>query len=170
MDDLVPNEDDEQPDDDSTEEYRQAAEATLQRLMAFLQAFENKLPQQTNLEDVNDPNLVPGALYSIRGSAEGTFQVIKVLALDDLGIHICLYGNAFARRPTTIAPELLDTAPFLSLAPEDIGQEWPLSVGHLPLMVSTFLGMQPVFITRTDVIPEELEGYEEWKEAGGGYI
>jgi len=169
MDDFVPD-DDEQPDDESTEEARQAAEVTLQRLMTYLHAFDSKLPPQTNLADVGDPNLVPGALYSVRGSSPGTYQVVKVLALDDVGLHVCLYGNAFAHRPANIAPELLDTAPFLSLAPEDAGQEWPLSVGHLPLLIPTFLGMQPVFIMHAEVTPDELESYQEWQQTGGGYI
>ncbi len=171
MNDLVPDSEEEFPEDDlSPEQYREAAEATLQRLMAFLKSFENNLPAQTNVSDIDDPNLAPGALYSIRGSEADTFQVVKVLALDDFGVHVRLYGNAFTHRPTVVAPDLLDTAPFFSQSPEDAGREWPLSVGHLPLLAATFISMRPVFITRAEPVPGELEDYNEWKEAGGGYL
>jgi hypothetical protein len=172
LDPLTPDEDDEPPDDDSSEEYREAAEAVLQRLMNWLQSFNGEADQPVDALQYNDPQLAlaPGALYSVRGSVDGAFQVMKVLATDTFGVHVCLYGNAFAHRPTTIAPDLLDTAPFISVADEDADGEWPLSVGHLPLLITTFLNMQPVFIARTEVIEDELEGYLEWQQAGGGYI
>ncbi len=133
MDDTTPEPEDEQPnDEESADEYRRAAEATLQRLMKFLSAFNIKAPAQTTPADIEDPHLAPGALYSIPGSMPHTFQVIKVLAVDEFGVHVRLYGNAFVRRPAAVAPDLLDTSPFISMAPEDVGQEWPLSVGHLP--------------------------------------
>ena len=162
---------DELPDDElSSEQYREAAEATLQRLMAYLTPFGKNLPLQTSVADLDDPHLVGGALYSVPGSEKATYQIVKVLLLDDFGVHVRLYGNGFSHRPATVAPDLLDTSPFFSLAPEDAGQEWPLSVGHLPLLARTFLGMHAVFIAQTDVETEELEDYREWKEAGGGYL
>ncbi|MCL4506703.1 MAG: hypothetical protein M1140_11860 [Chloroflexi bacterium] len=171
MNENVPDGNDDLPDDElSAEEYREAAESTLQRLMEYLLAFGSDLPAQTNVADLNDPHLAPGAFYSVPGSAAGTYQVIKVLALDDYGVHVCLYGNAFAHRPAIIAPDLLETAPFFSMAPEDAGQEWPLSVGHLPLLVRTFIGMRPSYITQAGVMADELDDYHEWKEAGGGYL
>lgn len=167
----VPDGNDELPDDElSAEEYREAAESTLQRLMEYLLAFGSDLPEQTTVADLDDPHLIAGAYYSVPGSTAGTYQVLKVLALDDYGVHVRLYGNAFAHRPATIAPELLETAPFFSLTPEDAGQEWPLSVGHLPLLVRTFIGMRPLYITHADITPDELDDYREWKEAGGGYL
>jgi hypothetical protein len=96
--------------------------------------------------------------------------VIKVLALDEYGVHVRLYGNAFSRRPANLAPDLLDTAPFFLMAPEDAGREWPLSVGHLPLLAATFMSMQPVYVTKTDLDDDELGDYREWKAAGGGYL
>ena len=171
MNDDVPDGNDELPDDELTpDQYREAAEATLQRLMAYLKSFDSHLPPQTNLSDVNDPNLAPGAFYSIAGSESGTFQVIKVLALDEFGVHVRLYGNAFSRRPVTVAPELLDTAPFFSMAPEDMDRVWPLSVGHLPLLASTFIGMHPVYITHEALDDDELDDYRDWKASGGGYL
>ena len=168
---FAPDPEDELPDDDeTTDEYRRAAEATLQRLLEFLRTFSDQALEQTTPADIDDPNLTPGALYSIPGSLPATFQVIKVLAVDEFGVHVRLYGNSFARRPATVAPDLLDTSPFLSLAPEDMGQDWPLSVGHLPLLASTFAGMKPIHITDEDVTPEELEDYRDWQQSGGGYL
>jgi hypothetical protein len=171
MDEFASDPDDELPDDeDSSDEYRRAAEATLQRLLLFLRTFNDEALAHTVPTDMDDPYLSPGAIYSIPGSLPDTFQVIKVLAVDEFGVHVRMYGNSFAHRPTTVAPALLDTSPFLSLAPEDAGQEWPLSVGHLPLLASTFAGMQAVYITRDDVTPDELEDYLDWRQAGGGYL
>ena len=157
-------------DDGQVDEYRRAADAALQRLMKFLHAFNVQVPAQTTPADIEDPHLVPGALYSISGSVPHTFQVMKVLAVDDFGVHVCLYSNAFEHRPTTVAPDLLDTSPFISLAPEDAGCEWPLSVGHLPLQAATFVGMRPVYITRQDVTPDELEEYQDWQHHDNGYL
>ena len=171
MDEYTPEPEDQQPsDDEPTYEFKRAAEATLQRLMKFLHTFSVQVPAQTTPADIEDPHLVSGALYSIPGSLPNSFQVIKVLAVDDFGVHVRLYGNSFARRPTTVAPELLDTSPFISIAPEDAGQEWPLSVGHLPLQAATFIGMRPIYIAHEDVIPDELEEYNEWLNTDGGYL
>ncbi len=162
---------DDVPDEElSSEQYREAAEATLQRLMSYLQPFGQNLPLQTSVSDLSDPHLRAGALFSVPGSELSTWQVIKILLLDDFGVHVRLFGNAFARRPATVAPDLLDTSPFFSTAPEDAGYEWPLSVGHLPLLARTFLGMHPMFIADTEVDEDELDDYGEWKEAGGGYL
>ncbi len=175
MEEFAPDPDDELPDDDddddeSTEEYRRAAEETLQRLLKYLHTFSDEALEQTIPQDIDDAHLSAGAIYSIPGSLPDTFQVLKVLVVDDFGVHVRLYGNSFARRPSTVAPDLLDTSPFISLAPEDAGQEWPLSVGHLPLLASTFAGMHAVYITRDEVTDEELEDYHDWQQSGGGYL
>lgn len=173
MNESVPDgpEDDELPDDDDTsEQYREAAEATLHRLMMYLEPFGKHLPLQTNIADVADPDLAAGALYSVPGSEPGAWQILKVLVIDEIGVHVRLYANQFARRPATVVTDILETSPFLSVAPEDMGHEWPLSVGHLPLMARTFIGMNPSYIAHTDVLEEELDGYREWKDAGGGYL
>lgn len=166
----LPEDDNDNDTEAQSEQFRRAAEATLQRLVAFLRSFEVLVPRQTTVADLEDPLLSPGSLYSIRGSHEDTWQVLKVLALDEIGVHVRLYGNAFQHQPQSVAPALLDTAPFVSLAPEDIEQEWPLSVGHLPLLAATFYNMRPVYITHDDVTAEELEEYNDWREAGGGYL
>ncbi len=176
-DDELPDDEDEDDDEgedghdhEHEEESRRAAEATLKRLIDYLHAFTVQAPPQTTPADIEDPHLAPGALYSIPGSLPHTFQVIKVLAVDEFGVHVRLYGNAFMRRPTAVAPDLLDTCPFVSAAPEDAGREWPLSVGHLPLQAATFAGMRPVYIAREDVTPDELEEYRDWQRSDNGYL
>ncbi len=156
--------------DSDDDEYRRAAEATLQRLMRFLSAFTVQVPAQTTPADIEDAHLSPGALYSIPGSLPRTYQVIKVLAVDEFGVHVRLYGNAFTHRPAAVAPDLLDTSPFISMASEDAGREWPLSVGHLPLQAATFVGMRPVYIARQDVTPDELDEYRDWRRSDNGYL
>ena len=167
---IEPEEDHESEGGGESEMFRRAAEATLQRLVTYLRSFEPIVPRQTTVADLEDPQLIPGALYCVTGSNEGTWQVMKVLALDEVSVHVRLYGNAFQRQPTTVAPALLDVAPFISLAPEDIEQEWPLSVGHLPLLASTFYNMRPVYITHDDLADDDLDEYDDWRESGGGYL
>jgi hypothetical protein len=43
-------------------------------------------------------------------------------------------------------------------------------MGHLPLRLATFLDSEPMFLTHAEVQPEELEGYNLWKESSGGGV
>jgi hypothetical protein len=41
-------------------------------------------------------------------------------------------------------------------------------IGHLPLSARNFAHWEPMIIGHEEVSPEELEGYNLWKESGGG--
>jgi hypothetical protein len=39
------------------------------------------------------------------------------------------------------------------------------AMGHLPLQLAAFMEREPIFLTYAEVKPEELEGYNFWKES-----
>jgi hypothetical protein len=43
-------------------------------------------------------------------------------------------------------------------------------MSHLPLRLVTFLNSDPIFLTHTEVTPQELEGYNFWKESADGAV
>jgi hypothetical protein len=106
----------------------------------------------------------PGDLVSVM-TDDGRFGVMKVLAVDERGVHARLYVQRFARRP---GPADLGE---LSMAPFGPGHDNPFSIGHMPLSCSSFAAWQPELISRGSVVAEdELEGYHMWQEAKGGYF
>jgi len=103
--------------------------------------------------------LTPGGIYSIdRG--DGTFGIVKLLVLEDGVAHVRIYKNWFEQRPQTI--ELDD----LSLG--GIDDPDGFGIGHIPIPEKDFSSWQPELLTITMVEEEELEGYDIWKESGGG--
>lgn len=125
--------------------------------------------------------VTPGAYYAIR-SEETSYQVLKVLAVDEqggkpYGVHIRLYGRRFAQPPTRVAePEDLEVRAKIpsgenltfGAALAAINQD-EMTMGHLPYTYEAFLRMKPWFIQAGIVEESELEGYKFWKEESGGY-
>jgi hypothetical protein len=113
---------------------------------------------------VNGQRIVEGGLYSTRGET-GAFTVIKILELDDEGVHIRSYSNRFAEHPAQLDETTLYLAGFDKRADEELG------MGHLPLSKQSFAGWDVRLIKVVPVTPDELEGYELWKEqANGSYF
>lgn len=104
-----------------------------------------------------------GGLYSVEGETGG-FSVVKILKLDDGGVHIRVYSNRFPQRPGDIDVSKLYMAGIDHKPDEEMG------MGHLPLGNESFDGWKPELIKVVSVAPAELEGYEIWKESGGGYF
>jgi hypothetical protein len=102
-----------------------------------------------------------GALYSV-DDGEGFFRVAKVLIVDSGGVHIRLYKNRFETRPKNVD--------FSSLSLGSIHEKDGFGMGHLPLTHRAFREWDPVFIGNSPVGPDELEGFNEWKLASGGYF
>jgi hypothetical protein len=96
-----------------------------------------------------------GDLCSVR-SDEGGFVVAKVLKLEEGIVHIRVYAKKYAERPTVVAGEELTLG---TVFDEDFG------LGHLPLDADAFAKWDPKIIRHTAIEPEELEGYEIWREA-----
>lgn len=112
---------------------------------------------------VDKLKLQPGDLVSIVADV-GPYGVAKILAADEGGVHIRVYVQRYAARPTTIDPAGLTLSDFL------LTQTGPLSVGHLPLSHGTFAHWQPEHIAGGSVGEHELEGYRNWVDAEGGYF
>ena len=108
-------------------------------------------------------NWKEGGLYSVEGE-KGGFSIVKILKVDDAGVHIRAYSNRFPQRPTDVDVTTLYMAGIDRKPDEELG------MGHLPLGKESFSGWKPKFIKVIPVDPTELEGYEMWKEAKGGYF
>lgn len=116
--------------------------------------------------DKNSPPEV-GGIYSIVTS-DGKIRVVKILATDPQGVHVRLYKNTFASRPETINPDDLKLGKVINDDGSYNAEEY--SLGHAPLLLETFYGSDPKFITKVSVSDDELEGYKMWKDAMGGYF
>lgn len=104
---------------------------------------------------------VPGALYSVN-DGEGNYCVAKVLAADSGGVHLRLFKNKYANRPSCVDPSTLDLGSVHD--PDGFG------IGHMPLSHSAFHAWLPQFLFASSLGEDELEGYRYWLEAGGGYF
>lgn len=136
--------------------------------------------------------LEAGGVYSIAQAFDGVYGLWKVLLHDEQAIHVCELGAIFESRPseaearqfieelkqqqnadvnqeTNLEPEgemlQLDSA-LQSL--EDDFDNGTLFIGHLPVNAEMFWDSDPELIFIDPVLPDELEGYNEWKESGGG--
>ena len=109
--------------------------------------------------DSSDVPLKPGSLYSV-DDGEGAFKIAKVLVVEDQGVHIRLYKNTYSTRPDKIDPSTLSLGSFLD--------KDGFGIGHLPLSLKGFRVWKPALLMEGKVAPDELEGYNTWKEGGGG--
>lgn len=98
-----------------------------------------------------------GGLYSFREKTE--FGVLKVLVLDPEAVHVRVYQQRYAVRPTSVDPNTLTLG--------KLGDK-NFSIGHLPLSRKSFSSWDPVFVSQESVREEELEGYRIWQRAQGG--
>jgi hypothetical protein len=105
-----------------------------------------------------EDQLVIGGLYSILANT-GKYKIVKILVLDEEGVHLRLYQNAFDERPRKINVHELVLGKF--------GDEF--SAGHLPVTDEVFTRSAPAFIAKTSITEEELEGYYMWRDNDGGY-
>lgn len=106
------------------------------------------------------PDLQVGSFYSV-DDGKGSYKVVKVLVIEPGVVHIRLYANTFASRPGKIDTTQLTLG---SIENKEAG----IGIGHLPLSSKGFTNWEPKFILPGTVNSEELDGYEEWKKAGGG--
>jgi hypothetical protein len=107
--------------------------------------------------------LVEGGLYATPGE-KGGYSVLKILKLDDGGVHVRLYSNQFSALPKKIDESVLYMAGMNRKPDETLG------MGHAPISNKSFAGWNAVFIQQSTIKEEELEGYKMWLEAKGGYF
>ena len=104
-----------------------------------------------------------GDLLSVLAE-DGQFGVIKVLAVDDVGVHARLYTQRFSARPQ------LSDLHGLSIMPVFLEHGNPFSFGHMPFRTSSFDSWEPQVIGFEQVTEEELAGYHLWRKENGGYF
>ena len=107
---------------------------------------------------LNPVALVEGGLYVF--PSNGRCGILKVLKFEAEIVHVRLYKNKFSAVPAKIEPKSLELG--------SINDKDGFGIGHLPLTNETFHSWEPQFLQHTLVEPEELEGYEAWKESKGG--
>ena len=104
-----------------------------------------------------------GGLYANQFD-DGMYIIIKILKVEEDGVHVRMYSNVYESVPKNIDESTL------YLAGMDKRPNERLGVGHVPVSARSFRTWKIVFIQQSTVTPEELEGYQEWKQAGGGYF
>jgi hypothetical protein len=87
-----------------------------------------------------------GGIYSCK-SGEGGFSIVKVLVVEDMGVHVRLHSNQFSERPTIINPKDLQ-----------------VSIGHAPILKAGFLNWEPELMLEEIVTNDELDGYHFWRD------
>lgn len=127
----------------------------------FLQGSRQHSGEQAGPAD--KPALNAGDLLSVL-TEDGQFGIMKVLTVDDRGVHVRLYAQRFKERPHPSDLHDLSTMSALS----EHGN--PFSFGHMPFSYSSFLSWEPQAVGSQPVSEDELRGYRMWQEAKGGYF
>lgn len=107
---------------------------------------------------------IEGGLY-YTPDENGGYSIIKILKIDNDGYHIRLFSNNFM-----IPPKLIDEKSLFMAGMWDRKPGESMGMGHLPLSRATFIEWNPVFIQKSTVKPDELEGYKMWLDDKGGYF
>jgi hypothetical protein len=89
---------------------------------------------------------------------------MKILKLDENGVHVRLYSNQYQTPPVKVDESSL------FMAGVDHKPNETLGMGHLPLSKKSFEGWNATFFQQSNVKDEELEGYKMWLEGKGGYF
>ncbi len=112
---------------------------------------------------IGQERLMEGGLYSTRNK-NGSYSVLKVLKLDPQGVHVRMYSNQFAQHPSKLDESMLYIAGMNRKSNESLGMD------HAAISRASFASWGARFIKFGPVRQEELDGYEMWREAGGGYV
>ena len=107
----------------------------------------------------DEREIVVGGLYATTNE-DGTYSVMKVLAVDNFAVHLRLYANRFEELPSDIDPSVLTLG--------SISDGGNFGIGHFPWAKEGFWNDDPVFLKKTPVTDDELEGYRLYLEAMGG--
>jgi len=97
-----------------------------------------------------------GGLYATQDE-DGTWRVMKVLALDDDAVHLRSYANKFREQPKDVDPAVLTLG--------GLNDPAGFGIGHFPLAKEGFFKDKPVLIKVVPVKEEELEGYKLYLES-----
>lgn len=107
--------------------------------------------------------LAEGGIYAAPQDG-GKYSVVKILKIDEKGVHVRLYSNVYPQLPRSIEESTLYMAGMDRKPGESLG------MGHAPISRESFASWGVVFVQQSSVSESELEGYNMWLEAGGGYF
>jgi hypothetical protein len=105
------------------------------------------------------PKLFEGGLYSVP-DGDGKYSMLKILKLDEEGVHVQLYSNLYDSIPSDVNQKDL----FIERNPKKF-----TGAMHVPLSNKVFKKWRAKLIKIIDISEEELVGYNIWKESKGGY-
>ena len=94
-----------------------------------------------------------GGLYAMRAE-DGTYRIVKVLAVDEFAVHLRSYANRFQEFPAQVSSSQLSLG--------GLGHPERIGIGHLPLARDGFARDERILVGRESVADEELEGYRLW--------
>jgi hypothetical protein len=100
-----------------------------------------------------------GGLYATQDQ-DGTWRVMKVLALDEQAVHLRSYANKYREQPKDVDPAVLTLG--------GLNDPAGFGIGHFPLAKEGFLKDKPILIKVVPVKEEELEGYKMYLETMNG--
>ncbi len=109
------------------------------------------------------PKLTEGGLYYTQNT-NGSYSVLKILKLDEMGVHVRLYSNQYPAPPSKVEESQLYMAGIERKPNENLG------MGHTPISRKSFEAWKPTYFQKSSVKDEELEGYKMWLDAKGGYF
>src|SRR5439155_20052955 len=97
----------------------------------------------------DDMSIKVGGLYATQDK-DGSWRVMKVLAVDEFAVHLRSYANKFPEQPKDIDPAKLTLG--------SINDPGGFGIGHVPLAKEGFFKDNPVLVKVAPVKEEELEG------------
>ncbi len=100
-----------------------------------------------------------GGLYSMHYD-EKTFMVVKILALDAMGVHVRKFAETFSNRPVEITQSLLNEELFGEVD----------GIEFVPFSRGLFAILDAQYIQHSSVFPWEMGRYEHWKAQGLDYF
>lgn len=103
-----------------------------------------------------DKSIQVGGLYATHDE-DGSWRVVKVLAVDDSAVHLRSYANKFKEQPKDLDPAKLTLG--------GLNDPAGFGIGHFPIAKEGFLKEKRVLIKVVPVEEKELEGYKLYLEA-----
>jgi hypothetical protein len=108
--------------------------------------------------------LKEGGIYAFKNEGNGSYSVLKLLKVESGGVHVRIYSNQFDAPPTQVDESKLYMVGLQHKENETLG------VADVPLKGEIFQNYKATFVQQSTVTPQELEGYNQWKKAGGQYF
>jgi hypothetical protein len=103
------------------------------------------------------------------------YRVVRVLAVDELGVHVRLFAQVFDRRPEAVAIDALDLGD--RVEPDrffvDPTYRPRIGISHIPLLWEAWVASGTARIGPAPLSPGEVspdEALAAWREAEGGYF